>query len=210
MFNAQRPQLDDLPTSGQLLKASLVALALSGALLVAVILPAEYAIDPTGAGRALGLTQMGEVKVQLAEEAALDAEAGSATIAAAGAPPAQAPVPADAAGAAVAVRNDVTRVTLAPGEGAEVKVTAVEGTPVNFDWSVDRGHVNYDTHGDPVSAPRGFYHGYGKGKQSTGQKGQLVAAFDGKHGWFWRNRSDLPLTVTLRTEGRYSEVRRVV
>lgn len=50
--DAQRPDVDDLPTSRQLAKATLVA----------VILPAEYAIDPTGAGRVLGLTRMGEVK----------------------------------------------------------------------------------------------------------------------------------------------------
>ena len=209
MFNAQRPQLDDLPTSPQLVKATVIALALASTLLVAVVLPAEYAIDPTGAGRALGLTQMGEVKVQLSEEAARDAEAASRTAPSISGSQPTSPMP-DTAGAAVAEKKDVTSVTLAPGEGAEVKVTASKGARVAFAWSVDRGHVNYDTHGDPVSAPRGFYHGYGKGKQSTGERGEFVAAFDGKHGWFWRNRSDQPLTVTLRTEGQYSEVKRVV
>jgi len=70
MFNAQRPNLDDLPTNRQLIRATLIAAASAGALLVAVILPSEYGVDPTGAGRVLGLTQMGEIKVQLAEEAA--------------------------------------------------------------------------------------------------------------------------------------------
>ena len=37
-----------------------------------MVLPAEYGIDPTGVGRALGLTQMGEIKVQLAEEAKIE------------------------------------------------------------------------------------------------------------------------------------------
>lgn len=208
MFNAQRPQLDDLPTSRQLTKATIGAMAGAGALLVAVILPAEFAIDPTGVGRGLGLTQMGELKVQLAEEAARDSAVDSGgTLASArtvDAPAAESPA-SDAE-----ARRDVTRVTLAPGEGAEVKVTATKGARVTFDWAVNAGHVNYDTHGDPVDAPKGFYHGYGKGKQSTGQKGELVAAFDGKHGWFWRNRSDGPVVVTLTTEGQYSEVRRVV
>ena len=209
MFNAQRPELDDLPTSRQLVKATVVALAIASTLLVAVVLPAEYAIDPTGAGRALGLTQMGEVKVQLSEEAARDAEVASMPVSTMAGSQPTAPAPSTVV-SAVDAKQDVTRVTLAPGEGAEVKVTASKGARVAFTWSVDRGHVNYDTHGDPVSAPRGFYHGYGKGKQSTGEQGELVAAFDGKHGWFWRNRSDQPLTVTLRTEGQYTEVRRVV
>ena len=67
--------------------------------------------------------------------------------------------------------------------------------------------MNYDTHAD---APGIDYHGYGKGKQSAGEQGALVAAFDGKHGWFWRNRGDAPVTVTLKTQGEYDEVRRVV
>ena len=39
------------------------------------------------------------------------------------------------------------------------------------------------------------------------QAGALVAAFTGNHGWFWRNRSDAPVTLTLRTEGAYTEMR---
>ena len=42
------------------------------ALLATVILPAEYAVDPTGIGGILGLTQMGEIKQQLADEATAD------------------------------------------------------------------------------------------------------------------------------------------
>jgi hypothetical protein len=39
------------------------------------------------------------------------------------------------------------------------------------------------------------------------QAGELVATFTGNHGWFWRNRSDAPLTLTLRTRGDYTELR---
>ncbi|MGI9078303.1 MAG: hypothetical protein ACR2G6_13390 [Gemmatimonadaceae bacterium] len=41
-------------------------------LLVTVVLPAEYGVDPTGIGRLLGLAQMGEIKVALAKEMAAD------------------------------------------------------------------------------------------------------------------------------------------
>lgn len=207
MFNAQRPSLNDLPTTKQLLKATAGAAVAAAAILFAVILPAEYAIDPTGIGRTLGLTQMGEIKQQLAAEAEAD-ELAQTSSSASQAAPAASTMPATSDSAAS--KNDVTRVALAPGEGAEVKVTAQKGARVAFAWSVEGGHVNFDTHGDPVDAPRGFYHGYGKGKQSTGQQGELVAAFDGKHGWFWRNRSGQPVVVTLRTEGQYADIKRVV
>ena len=204
MFNSQRPSVDDLPTSGQLFRATAVALVAAGAILVTVVLPAEYAIDPTGAGRALGFTQMGEVKAQLAAEAAADAI------------PQVSPTPLVSQSSASADpvvgerRSDVTTLTLAPGEGAEIKAKMAKGASLQFDWSVSGGAVNFDTHGDPPDAPRSFYHGYGKGKNSTGEQGTLVAAFDGKHGWFWRNRSDRPVTITLRTDGIYEEIKRVV
>ncbi|MDQ3078255.1 MAG: transmembrane anchor protein [Pseudomonadota bacterium] len=209
MFNSQMPHLDELPSSRQLVRSTLLAAAGAGALLVAVVLPAEYGVDPTGIGRVLGLTEMGEIKMQLAAEAdAADAAADAAPVqstegSAAPAPAAAAPAAADAG----AMRDDQMQVSLAPGEAAEIKVAADEGTRIAFDWSVSGGHVNYDTHGD---APGLSYHGYGKGTRSTGERGTLIAAFGGSHGWFWRNRSDGPVTVTLRTEGGYSEIKRVV
>src|SRR3546814_15843690 len=74
MYKNQRPDLSALPSSGQLLRSTLIALIAAGVLLVTVVMPAEYAIDPTGAGRLLGLTQMGELKQTLAEEAATEAQ----------------------------------------------------------------------------------------------------------------------------------------
>lgn len=205
MFNSQRPRPEDLPTSRQLIRATALAAVAAGAILVTIVLPSEYAIDPTGIGRTLGLTEMGEVKVQLAEEAASDA-AAEATPAVKTATSAPEKTAAPAATAAAA-RTDTMQVTLKPGEAAEIKATMADGASLAFDWSVAGGHVNFDTHAD---APGVAYHGYGKGKESTGQKGELTAAFDGKHGWYWRNRSNGTVTVTLRTQGAYSDIRRVV
>jgi hypothetical protein len=52
-------------------------------------------------------------------------------------------------------------------------------------------------------APKDFYHGYGKGRNETTQSGELQAAFDGTHGWFWRNRTNGEVTITLETSGDY-------
>lgn len=210
MFNSQRPNVEDLPTSRQLLRATAISAAVAGALLVTVVLPAEYAIDPTGMGRALGFTEMGEIKAQLAEEAAADRAAtalvADTTVPAAPAATAAEVTPPATPGAAGA-RSDVTEVTLTPGQGAEIKATMAKGATLTYDWSVSGGAVNYDTHAD---APGIDYHGYDKGQNSAGERGQLLAPFDGKHGWFWRNRGDAPVTVTLRTQGAYTEIKRVV
>ena len=202
MFNSQLPSMSDLPTSRQLIGSTLVAIAGAAAILVTVVLPSEYGIDPTGVGRAFGLTEMGEIKAQLAEEAAADLATDVQASAASTATVSDLP----AAGS----RSDVKEITLAPGEAAEIKVSAAKGASIAFDWSVSGGNVNFDTHGDPLVKKRGFYHGYGKGKASTGEKGTLTAAFDGTHGWYWRNRSDQTVTVKLQTKGAYSDIKRVV
>lgn len=201
MFNSQQPRLEDLPTTGQLFRATAFAIVAAGVILIAVVLPSEYAIDPTGVGRQLGLTQMGEIKAQLTEEAAADAALAAAPAAPQAAPASGVPT------VATSQRTDTTKLTLAPGQGAEIKATMAKDAKLAFTWSVEGGHVNFDTHAD---APGIAYHGYGKGKETTGERGELVAAFDGKHGWFWRNRSGAPVTITLRTEGAYSDIRRVV
>ena len=69
MFNAQQPSHEELPTSAELLRSTLIAAVAAVVILVSIVLPAEYAIDPTGLGRAIGLTEMGEIKQQLEEEA---------------------------------------------------------------------------------------------------------------------------------------------
>lgn len=188
-------------------------------------MPSEYAIDPTGVGRALGLTQMGEVKIQLAEEARADEAAAQTptplpaeTIAAAPAVPATTPatpaevIPAPEQPAApeqAALQHEMS-ITLSPNQGAEVKLEMKQGAKVNYRWTANGGVVNYDTHGDPYNAPRDFYHGYGKGRSTPEDSGVLEAAFDGKHGWFWRNRTSKPVTVTLRTQGDYISIKRVI
>ncbi|MCH4150874.1 MAG: transmembrane anchor protein [Sphingobium sp.] len=214
MFNSQLPSISDLPTSRQLIGSTLVAIAGAAVILVTVVLPSEYGIDPTGAGRAFGLTEMGEIKVQLAQEAASDrvsepSEASDNAVSS-GVPTVDrgtTPAKADAQSPNTAVRSDQTEVVLKPGQGAEVKVAAAKGARIEFDWSVRGGIVNYDTHAD---APGIDYHGYGKGKQSGGETGTLVAAFDGKHGWFWRNRTEKVVTIILKTSGAYTSVKRVV
>ena len=193
MYNADLPSRAELPTTKQLVRSTLIALVTAIVILVTAVLPAEYAIDPTGVGRVLGLTQMGEIKMQLAEEAAQD-RASADEVAAV--EPAYAP--------AEDARTDEISVTLAPGEGAEVKLTMQEGARTRFEWRVEGGVVNYDLHGDGP----GNSTSYQQGRGVPGHSGELEAAFDGNHGWFWRNRGASDVTVTLRVVGAHTDIRR--
>ncbi|MBA4743322.1 MAG: transmembrane anchor protein [Azoarcus sp.] len=214
MYNTDLPSRAELPSAGKLLRSAIIAALVAAALLVTTVLPAEYGIDPTGIGRTLGLTQMGEIKTQLATEAAAE-EAAPPVAAAAEAPiaavtPPQAGEPAAQTEPAPEARSDTVSFKLSPNAAAEIKLVMKEGARVEYEWSSAGGAVNYDTHGDPFGAPRDFYHGYGKGRNQPSDAGTLQAAFDGKHGWFWRNRSGKEVTVTLKVRGDYDKVERVI
>lgn len=210
MYNTDMPTRAELPTTRQLVRSTLIALGAAAVLLVTVILPAEYAIDPTGAGRVLGLTQMGEIKQQLAEEVGSVAAAGAASLAPAeeitlseSAMKTDPPAPEQPA---TAWRDEVV-LTLAPGEAAEIKLVMKVGETATYDWRVDQGHVNSDLHGDGTA---GESTSYRKGRAEASESGELTAAFDGSHGWFWRNRSNVPVTLILKTKGGYDELKRVI
>ncbi len=201
MFNSNRPSLEELPSSAQLLKSTAIAAVSAVAILVTVVLPAEYGIDPTGVGRAIGLAEMGEIKTQLAEEAEADrqmmeAESDQSSLLNdifglfVGAAHAQ---------EAEAWRDEIT-FTLEPGASAEWKLVMTEGQTAQYRMLVEGGRVNFDLHG----------HGgdqsvtYEKGRGSTGAEGTILAGFDGEHGWFWRNRDSSDVTVTVRVRGEYA------
>lgn len=220
MFNSQAPNPDDLPSSRQLVKSTVISVVAAAALLVTVVMPSEYGIDPTGIGSVMGLTEMGEIKTQLAEEAELDRKAaqnaGESLI-----PTQPAPVPQEgsslleriirefgisAAYAQDAIRKDEVSITLQPGEGAEVKLVMLKGAKTNYTWTANGSKVNFDTHGDGG----GESISYEKGRGAAEDSGVLEAAFDGNHGWFWRNRTSSPVTITLKTSGAYSDIKRVM
>ncbi len=230
MFNSEVPNKDQLPSSKQLLVSTLAAFVVAMVLLITVILPAEYAIDPTGIGRGLGLTEMGEIKTSLAAESEADkAKSAPQTVqqlspqsaqqsnqTAAQAQPAKSTAqPAQQVAKAApepvqkkpVVKQDKRVLTLAPGQAAELKLGMNKGDKVQYRWIAEGGKLNFDTHGDNAEIS---YHGYGKGRNKPGQEGELVAAFDGNHGWFWRNRSDTVVTLTLEVQGEFLGLMRVM
>ena len=167
-----------LPSLPQLGKATAVALAVAAAILVVAVLPAEYGIDPLGAGKALGLTKLNAKEPGVAPSA----------------PPA---VLAKTEGT---LRSDEMTITLQPGEGAEVKAEILKGRGFVFSWSAD-APVKADMHGEPFHAKEKEFTTYWKVPQQSGGQGTFTAPFDGIHGWFWRNKNPHPVTITVKVSG---------
>lgn len=200
MHNAPKPELKDLPTKAQLRRSSIVAGIGAAAIGVMVYMPAELGQDPTGVGTILGLTEMGEIKQQLAEEAAADALLHGSDE--------QSSLMNDILGLFVSsahaeeIWKDEITFTLAPGEYTEIKATMEEGATLFYAWSADGGRINFDLHahagGQDVT--------YEKGRGQITGEGSFTTPFAGDHGWFWRNRDKADVTVTLQMRGEYSAI----
>lgn len=206
LSNAGTPPV--LPSTSQLLKATAAALAIGTVIVVVAVLPAEYGVDPTGAGRVLGLTAMGELKhrAEAEAEAAHQAEHAAPAVANPNPTPADAP-PASAASAAP-TRADEVEVVLKPNESAEVKAVMKAGVELTYSWTADRGKLNYDFHGEPKGAAKDVYESYEKGTESKAE-GTFVAPFEGTHGWYWKNRTSETITIRVKTSGAYESVKRM-
>jgi hypothetical protein len=194
MTQVHSPAQGDLPSLRQLNRATLLAAGVAAALLVTTVLPAEYGVDPTGIGGVLGLTPMGAMKQ--AEEAESHAA------------PAAAPTPAsamaDESAPAEPGKPVEVRLTLQPNEGREVKATMKAGQEFDYRWATDGGEVRFELHGEPAGAKGDEYTSYEKGS-SAGASGKFRAPFDGTHGWYWKNRTDKPVTITARATGSFAK-----
>lgn len=206
MHNAPKPKIEDLPTKAQLRRASILAGIGAAVIAVTVYLPAEYGVDPTGIGRVIGLTEMGEIKVQLAAEAEadrlLDEQRGQD----------QSSSVLDSMlglfiGTAYAQEaqdnwTDTVTFTLEPGDTAEIKLTMAAGDVAEYAWTAEGGRVNFDLHahsgGESID--------YERGSGATDGEGSIEAPFAGDHGWFWSNRDSTPINMTINVRGDYSAV----
>lgn len=185
----------------QLRRSTVAAIVGAAFIGVAVYLPAEYGIDPTGMGNVLGLTEMGEIKQQLAREAAEDEliHGGSDQ---------SSNLVDDVFGLFVGAAHaqeawtDTMTFTPEPDASSEIKLTMAEGDVAEYAWVAEGGRINFDlhAHGDGQSID------YDRGRGATSGEGSIEAPFPGEHGWFWRNRDNTAVTVTLHLRGAYSGI----
>ncbi len=99
-------------------------------------------------------------------------------------------------------------VTIEPTKRLEVKLVMKKGQRAEFEWKTDGTTVTYNMHGEVPTDPSVKAFVYQRGA-STGEKGTIEAAFDGIHGWSWRNSSEKPVTITVKAVGQFSEMKKL-
>lgn len=178
------PPVPRAPSAKKLIIGSAAVVAIAAVALVVFILPAEYGIDPTGAGRALGLTKLAEPGLS-EEQIRGNRRTGVLTLSE---QPLQIENPADR-----------WQITLRPYEAIELKYTLDEGAAMQFSWQ-GTGTLYYDMHSHPFEGGDALTETYSLGNAARMQ-GRYLAAFSGLHGWYWQNRSMSDITVTVEAAG---------
>lgn len=166
-----------------LVGGAVVALATIG---IIFVLPAETGIDPTGFGKASGLTEIANPQASLFLERGQKRK--GVLILTSAAPQ---PIP--------GVRDHWTY-ELHPYEEIELKYILDKGAPMAFSWRAD-GPLAYDMHAHPFDGGEELTESYVIA-DGAGQSGHYIAAFSGIHGWHWQNRSMKSVRLTLDTSGR--------
>jgi hypothetical protein len=197
----------DPPTRKQLLTSLLAAVAGAVVILVAIVLPAEYAIDPTRIGRALGLTELNAPARTLQVK---DVIGGNETYREVKVPDAGEPVPLPNPAVAqikpAAPANETRTIKLEPGQQTEIKAVMDAAQVIVYSWKAEGGQVYTDFHGHEPGAGDAFVR-YEEQQSGAEGHGSLVAPFAGEHGWFWLNISEQPVTITLQLTGYQREVK---
>ena len=184
----------------ELLRGSLIALAVAAVALLVAVLPAEYGIDPTGAGQALGLRKL---HAAAAPAARPPAPVTGSTVAA----PGEARGMTVASAQATPYRADQQEIVLAPGKGVEVKTRLAKGATLIYAWKTSKGELlDHDFHGEPVNAKGDEFESFILVDDVAQSRGSLVAPFTGLHGWYWKNMTGAPVTIVLQSSGFYTEI----
>jgi hypothetical protein len=167
-------------SASSLWKATAGAVVVGLVLLVTTILPAEYNIDPTGAGKAMGLTELSPEalaeKKATADQNQLNSTSNSA--------------------------GDAVQFVIPPKSGLEYKMTMVEGDQVDYEWATNGAAVYVDMHGEPKGDTTGYFKSYTITTVAE-MKGSFIAPFEGSHGWYFRNDTDQVIQVRLSFKGQY-------
>jgi hypothetical protein len=183
------------PSISTLVKTTAISLALAGILLVTIILPAEYNLDPLGTGRLLGLTEIASPTVEAVElPTPTSAEL--------------APLQSGPLGQySSEFKLDVFEITLQPYEYVEYKYHLEQNATMLYSWTASAALIQ-DFHGERTSP------GEGKEEPSEEQSydkqnrqqanGSFAAPFTGIHGWYWENPGSEPITLRLTSSGFYT------
>lgn len=180
-------------------------------LLVTVVLPAEYGIDPTGFGRMTSISKLSEPAPAAGQDFGQHMEFNIAEY----------DVTAERIEQSVqglihleeaSFQTETLDIMIEDFGEMEHKFIMESDTTLVYSWEVldAKGDgVYFDFHGHPssedaVNYPQDFEQAYSKG-EGISQHGSFTAPFPGYHGWYFMNLEEGAITVRLQISGYWKE-----
>jgi hypothetical protein len=197
----------------QLLKSVVIAGIIGAVVLVVAVLPAEYGKDITGLGEIFGFnklyvghsaatTEDGTVQIVPKNVKLLEIQKLGSPVDVPKPIASQNPPPETQ----LTMRADTISILIPSGKGLEYKFKALKLGSVKYDWNTSDSNIVYiDFHGEVYEEnppEQVFYESYTLA-YSNNMAGTFTAPFDGKHGWYFRNKNGADVTVTLHLQGQY-------
>ncbi|WP_299126137.1 hypothetical protein [uncultured Winogradskyella sp.] len=194
---------------GQLLKSLIIAIIIGALVFVTAVLPAEYGIDPLGTGKLLGFSKLYSGNEQAENyESYSNLNFKKIKMEKLGSPK-SVPKPSEANNLPPKLqypeREDTIEVVVPADKGIEYKFKSLKYGSTKYEWSLDKGVVYIDFHGEVKqdNPPKNvFYESYTLA-YSNNMAGTFTAPFEGKHGWYFRNETNEDIVVTIRLNGQY-------
>lgn len=173
-------------------QARLVLILLAvGLAIVGIVMPVAFGIDPLGARR-LFSTSYPLLKMD---------DAGSGP---------DVPRPEEANNPPpteqYSVREDTIVVTVPAGKGIEYKIYMLKHGSLKYAWNSGQDVLFVDFHGEvnQLNPPKDvFYESYTVAF-SNNMVGTFLSPFEGKHGWYFKNRGKDDVVVTVNLKGQYT------
>jgi hypothetical protein len=98
--------------------------------------------------------------------------------------------------------QDSITVTIPANSGKEYKFYLAKDAVIEYSWKTASQKLYFDFHGEPKGDTKGYFKSF---KESTDSRssGSLTAPFEGTIGWYWENKSKVPVNVILQARGSY-------
>ena len=170
-----------------MLISTLVAALAAAVILVAFVLPAEYAIDPLGIGRLVGLDALGTSKASKPITEVMHAHPRKY----------------------LQRQHPDRRVRLAKSWNTRRRSQRASRCSTRGACRADRCTSSFTASRPKANGRRATIRSYEIQQSASEAHGSFIAPFTGQHGWYWRNLSDEPAIITLQASGYYSRLGRI-
>jgi len=165
-----------------LIKAGVIATIIAVVIFVTVVLPSEFNRDPTGLGAKFGLLILSQQTAPVL--------------------PLQNNVTTADDGSMYPFTESETTIEVPANRGIEYKFLMQQFGKITYQWSTPGTPLYFDFHGEPEGDTTGYFESYTIATTHE-MEGSMTVPFNGSHGWFWKNTTDEPVIVTLKTSGNY-------